>query len=128
VGTPIKLNIDLICCSDGCCFGRQQPPGTEALPAFHTQRQRRFGTNNRYSIRDDNYKIGVEQRPRTVVRTTDTPQPALVLKSIGVQYSIMTHDTPNQDKTLRWCSRCQLNVEPIEEPDPTCPSCGRDLS
>jgi len=29
---------------------------------------------------------GVKQCPHTVVRTTDTPQPPLVLKSIAVQY------------------------------------------
>ncbi|MFC7042960.1 hypothetical protein [Halonotius sp. GCM10025705] len=40
----------------------------------------------------------------------------------------MTHDTPTQDKTLRWCARCQLAVEPTEEPNPTCPACGHDLS
>ena len=128
MGTSTKLNIDLICYSDGCCFGRQQPPGTEALPAFHTQRRRRFVTNNRHPIRDYSYKIGIEQRPHIPARITDTPQPPLVLKSIAVQYTIMTHDTPNQDKTLRWCSRCQLAVEPTdEEPNATCPACGHEL-
>ena len=39
----------------------------------------------------------------------------------------MTHDTPTQDSDRRWCSRCQLAVEPTEEPNATCPACGHEL-
>ena len=55
-------------------------------------------------------------------------QPSLVLKSIAVQTTTMTHDTPNQDKTLRWCSHCQLAVDPTAgATGEDCPSCGQPL-